>query len=468
MNSLIGKCLLAATTICAIGSVDAAQIVIVNQDPAGVGLNDPTPVAPAPGNPGTTLGQQRMNVIVAASTIWAKQLVSNVPIRVETRFTEEDCTPEWTWYGFAGPKWINYGFANAPRANTWYSSAQASAHSGQNHAPGDSQAQMRLNVRLDQQCMGPGTGWWYGIQPSLVPNGRVVMLTTVLHELGHALGMVNYVNTSGEQYQNRPDALNWESFDLEQNRLWPEMTNAQRAASMINDPDLVWTGDRANEQVSRYMQRPGRLVVTAPAAISGNYIAQIGAIGEPLPAGGITGQVVASVPADGCSALTNAAAIAGKVALIDRGTCIFSQKVASATAAGAIAVIITDNAVNTNPMFMYGFDPAARIPSQSVHKATGDAIRAHLASGVTVRLGWNSSAPVEATQGGFLRLHAPNPFQNSSSVSHISTHAWPPPLMVPYISVSNFGELDMTPALLRDLGWPIDPVFGSGFGGRFE
>ncbi len=468
MTSLCAKCLLAALTVCAAGKLQAAQIIIVNQDPAGVGLNDPTPVAPAPGNPGTTLGQQRMNVIVAASTIWARQLVSQVPIRLETRFTEEDCAPEWTWYGFAGPKWINYGFPNAPRANTWYSSAQASAHSGVDHAPGDSQAQMRLNVRLDQQCMGPGTGWWYGIQPSAVPNGRIVMLTVVLHELGHALGMVNYVNTSGEQYQDRPDAWNWESFDLEQDRLWPEMTNAQRAASMINDPDLVWTGDRANEQVSRHLHRPGRLVVNAPAAIAGNYAARSSAIGEPVPTGGIGGQVVAAMPADGCSALTNAAAIAGRIALIDRGTCIFPQKVANANAAGAIAVIVADNAVNANPMFMGGFDPGARIPSHAVHKATGDLIRAHLASGVNVRLGWDTSAPIDGTQEGWLRLHAPNPFANGSSVSHISTFVWPPPLMVPYISPSNFGELDMTPALLRDIGWPIDPVFGSGFGGRFE
>ena len=39
----------------------AATIVIVNQNDPGVGFNDPTPVAPVGGNPGTTLGQQRLN-----------------------------------------------------------------------------------------------------------------------------------------------------------------------------------------------------------------------------------------------------------------------------------------------------------------------------------------------------------------------------------------------------------------------
>ena len=45
----------------------AASIVIVNTDPAGTGLNDPTPVAPVGGNTGTTLGQQRLIVFQQAA-----------------------------------------------------------------------------------------------------------------------------------------------------------------------------------------------------------------------------------------------------------------------------------------------------------------------------------------------------------------------------------------------------------------
>ena len=38
----------------------AATITIVNVNAPGVGFNDPTPVAPVGGNPGTTIGQQRL------------------------------------------------------------------------------------------------------------------------------------------------------------------------------------------------------------------------------------------------------------------------------------------------------------------------------------------------------------------------------------------------------------------------
>ena len=49
---------------------------------------------------------------------------------------------------------------------------------------------------------------------------------------------------------------------------------------------------------------------------------------------------------DGCSAFTNAAAVAGKIALIERGTCGFALKARNATDAGAAAFIIYNNAVN--------------------------------------------------------------------------------------------------------------------------
>ena len=70
------------------------------------------------------------------------------------------------------------------------------------------------------------------------------------------------------------------------------------------------------------------------------------------PTAGLTGNVVVGLdPADGsgplttdgCSPLTNAAAVAGNIALIDRGTCGFIVKVKNAQNAGAIAVIIANN-----------------------------------------------------------------------------------------------------------------------------
>ena len=69
------------------------------------------------------------------------------------------------------------------------------------------------------------------------------------------------------------------------------------------------------------------------------------------------------------------AAAAGKLALIDRGTCTFSQKVANAKAAGAIAVVVINN-VAGDPTAMAataGFDDD--IPAVMIGKNEGAALR---------------------------------------------------------------------------------------------
>ena len=72
-----------------------------------------------------------------------------------------------------------------------------------------------------------------------------------------------------------------------------------------------------------------------PAQIAGSVTAQV------QPAGGI---VVPATPtpssASGCQAADFAGFAAGNIALIQRGTCTFAQKVANAEAAGASAVVI--------------------------------------------------------------------------------------------------------------------------------
>ena len=55
----------------------AANIVLNVVDGPQEGFNDPTPVVPVTGNPGTTLGEQRRNVFVAAASFWEARLVSS-------------------------------------------------------------------------------------------------------------------------------------------------------------------------------------------------------------------------------------------------------------------------------------------------------------------------------------------------------------------------------------------------------
>ena len=73
-------------TVAALPALADATIVIVNLDGPGEGFYDPTPAAPVGGNPGTTLGQQRLNAFAHAANIWAQTLDSNVTIYVNAAF----------------------------------------------------------------------------------------------------------------------------------------------------------------------------------------------------------------------------------------------------------------------------------------------------------------------------------------------------------------------------------------------
>ena len=88
--------------------------------------------------------------------------------------------------------------------------------------------------------------------------------------------------------------------------------------------------------------------VNSPIATS--YNAAPAAFGAQLDTTGITADVVAATPADGCTAISNA--VAGKLALINRGTCEFGTKALNAQKARAIGVIVANNQGGTSVITM--------------------------------------------------------------------------------------------------------------------
>jgi len=248
------------------------------------------------------------------------------------------------------------------------------------------------------------------------------------------------------------------------------MTDAQRQASAISG-HVVWTGPQVTADVPDVLA-PGTplLRVTSPASIAGTYDVGAASFGPPLSSPGISGEVVAGLdPADAagastldaCSPLTNAAAVAGRIALVTRGTCGFVVKVKNAQNAGAIAVLVQDNAAGSPPAGLGGADPTITIPSARVTLADGNAIRNALAGGpVTATLGVDLAVLAGADTSGHAKLFSPNPVQPGSSISHWDTSAFPNQLMEPAIN----GDLthsvavpqDLTLSLLRDVGWYPD------------
>lgn len=127
------------------------------------------------------------------------------------------------------------------------------------------------------------------------------------------------------------------------------------------------------------------LRVNSPAVIAGLYEAGGAAFGPALTQTGVTGDLVAAAPINACAALTNPGAIAGKIALLDRGGCDFIVKVRNAQAAGAIGVVVANNVAGA-PITMGGTAADVTIPALMISQEQGDAIKANLAAPVNVTL----------------------------------------------------------------------------------
>lgn len=201
----------------------------------------------------------------------------------------------------------------------------------------------------------------------------------VAHEWGHAYTQY----TSDLIYQWQSGALNESYSDI-----WGETIDILNGAG-TDLPDTV----RTAESCSVYTSPLPVLTVNSPASIAGDYPTGAAAFGPPVPVAGLTGNVVladdGTAPgSDACTPLVNAAAISGNIALVDRGTCAFTIKVKNAQNAGAVGVIVANNAPGA-PAGMGGADATITIPSIMISLTTGNSIKAELGAGVnaTMRIG---------------------------------------------------------------------------------
>lgn len=160
----------------------AATITIVNNDGAGEGFNDPTVVAPVGGNPGTTVGAQRLYVFQYAANIWGSILPSSVVIQVRSAFNPLTCTATSATLGSAGPTTIHRDFAGAPFAGTWYYQSLANRLNGTDLSAANPDINATFSSSLDGgTCLG-GQTWYYGTDG--LEGTKVELLPVVLHEIG--------------------------------------------------------------------------------------------------------------------------------------------------------------------------------------------------------------------------------------------------------------------------------------------
>ncbi|HVS14226.1 MAG TPA: hypothetical protein VMV46_09895 [Thermoanaerobaculia bacterium] len=221
----------------------AIELQITVQDPPGFGFNDNTPVAPVSGNAGTTLGAQRLIALQAAAAELGAAIQGGV-VRARAYFDSSlPCTSASAVLGRGGPESSFRNFTNAPLRDTWYASATADALSGADQDPGEFDIVIFFNPRVDSDpgCLS-GNGFSYRTT-GLAPAGQTRFFDVARHELSHGLGFTTLVNrATGARSLGRNDVFMTRLEDHSLGRTWPQLTDAERAASAFDDGDLHWVG----------------------------------------------------------------------------------------------------------------------------------------------------------------------------------------------------------------------------------
>jgi subtilisin family serine protease len=198
------------------------------------------------------------------------------------------------------------------------------------------------------------------------------------------------------------------------------VSNLTAAGSLLvaaqgNDPDASFTasfpasepealavgGSLRDEETQTYPA----LDVTAPSGVAGIY--PLGVPGQPpgvAELGAYSGQAVLAEPDLACEPLTNAAAVAGKLVLARRGVCLFGVKAQQAADAGAVGILIVNNAFGDFPNGVTG---GYAVPTFGLRQTEGEALAAASPVEVSITPGATATVAVGPDYAAFFSSRGP-------------------------------------------------------------
>lgn len=444
------------------GGAAMAQVdfVLVNQDDPGEGYNDPEVRVPVGGNSGVTLGQQRQIAMQRAFDLWGQQLWSPEPVLVASSFQNLFCSGPAALWGLGGPLFYLSNFVGAPIADTWYPVALANSLAGADLLPGDLDHFVRFNIDLDDGCQDGVTGFYYGLD-NAGPADQVDFLQLALHEIAHGLGFLSYLPAFELEFRDGlPDIYAHFVRDQTTDELWPEMgSDGERVDSAIRCRQVVWDGSNVAADAPAFLT-PGTPILRAPAldgvaGSDGDFEVGWALFGPSLDSvSPVTADLELASPADGCAALTGFTA--GNIALIDRGTCAFVDKVQNAQDAGAVGVVIANNTSGCH-FLLSGLAPGVTIPAVHVDETDGLTLKGQIPLEVTIMVDGGRPAGLHRNGGTLLTVF--DPLAPAISISHFDGLLGRSPLLMRPSADAPSG-LDLTPALLYDIGWRAQAPVG--------
>jgi uncharacterized protein (TIGR03382 family) len=415
-----------------------AEIRIVNGNGPGEGLNDRSGAQPVGGNPGTSVGEQRLMAAQYSAALWSATLGNQVPISVHTEFSDLDCSGGTAVLGATGP--------TALYDSSRYPAALANERAGYDLDPGREEVEARFNGRVGRSDCAV-TFWYVGLD-NAAPTGFTDLSSVFLHELAHGLGFIKSATSFRDQ-----------ALDATTGAVLSQLTATQYDAAVRRPLGVSWIGPAVRSTKNTVLDRtdgvmrlpggesfplararfgPGHVVVTAPVVLAED------AAGD--PAHDACGPIL---PAPG------ALVLAERMVRPDGGLiCFVSQRALNAQDAGAVGLIVRHRVPGTGPVSYTGdAGPDLTIPVWGISYEDGATLEQVLASDpLTVFVDGDGRRAGENLAGDVL-LYTPTNYSDGSSVGHWDSSVSPPLLMEPTINPHLPRDLDLTPSALRDVGW---------------
>lgn len=233
-----------------------ADVLIVNGDSGGEGFNDTTPATPVGGNPGTTLGQQRLNVFQKAADILNATYDISVDVRVASSFDPLSCNSSSAVLGQAGPAAYEYIYASRDVIPHALYNQQAGYDTDSGYQ--DINAQFNSSIDNNNSCLF-GTNWYYGYDEPVGSDKS--LLSVVLHEIMHGMGFLSTLQSNGQagggwtvggSFVEGFDPYTRQLKDAGTGQNLIDQGTSTRAAVMKSVNNLVWGGTEANALSGSY------------------------------------------------------------------------------------------------------------------------------------------------------------------------------------------------------------------------
>lgn len=251
-----------------LASSSNANIVIVNDDDPNEGLNDTTAVTPVGSNSGTTLGEQRLNVLQKAADIINGSFDIQQTVHIYFTFDPLTCSSS------SGV----YGQTQIPASHLDYNSQSIIPYALQNQLQGFDHngsgpeviATLNSNLDNNNDCFN-NINWYYGFDDE--SGNDKSLLATALHEIIHGMGFISYLDTQAfapYEWSDGTEGFTPYSKQLSNARTGKtldQMTRGKRILTLKSETDLVWSGELVNSKASNYSEgtKNGKVQFYAPS-----------------------------------------------------------------------------------------------------------------------------------------------------------------------------------------------------------